>query len=166
MTVCFILQAQAHAVFISAPHSHLYGSKQPLRRDLSNGPRTPHVARELVKQSFLNEGAVLETNGDAFGKSEQIRVSTTVTQHNKHLFAAFSVITLVSEVSDGHNLRSMAAPTSMRLTAMVLQKLLMSVFLHGRVETSPKYYCFCLCSTNTLFNHITYKNCLFAVFFA
>ena len=61
---------------------------------------------------------------------------------------------------------SMAAPTSMRLTAMVLQKLLTSVSLHGRVETPPEYYCFRLCntSTNALFNHITYKNCLSAVF--
>ena len=137
MTVCFILQAQAHAVFISAPHSHLYGSKQPLRRDLSNSPRTPHVAHELVKQSFLNEGAGLETNGNVFGKSEQISAST-VTQQNKHLFTAFSVITLVFEVSYRHNSRSMAAPTPMRSTAMVLQKLLTSVSLHGRVETPPK----------------------------
>ena len=137
MTVCFILQAQAHAVFMSAPHSHLYGSKQPLRRDLSNGPRTPHVAHELVKQYFLNEGDVLETNGDAFGKSEQIR-ARTVTQQNKHLFTAFSVKLLVSEVSYSHNSRSMAAPTSMRSIAMVLQMLLTSVSLHGRVETPPK----------------------------
>ena len=72
--------------YFDAPPSHLYGSKQPLRRDLSNGRRTPHVAHELVKQSFLNEGPVLETNGEAFCKSEQICASTSVRQQNKHLF--------------------------------------------------------------------------------
>ena len=62
--------------FFYAPPSHLDGLKQPRRRELFNGPTTPKAAHVLVKQSFLNEGAVLETNGDAFGKSEQIRGST------------------------------------------------------------------------------------------
>ena len=154
--------------YFDAPPSHLYGSKQPLRRDLSNGRRTPHVAHKLVKQSFLNEGSVLETNGEVFCKSEQICGSTSVRQQNKYLFKILSVVTLVCNVSYSHSARTMVAPTSMRLTAMVLQKLLTSVSLHGRVETAPKYCCFSLCSpnTNALFNHITYKNCLLDVFFA
>ena len=62
--------------FLRPPPSYLDGLKQPGRRDLFNRPTTPKAAHVLVKQSFLNEGAVLETNGDAFGKSEQIRGST------------------------------------------------------------------------------------------
>ena len=62
--------------FFTPPPSHLDGLKQPRRRDLFNGLITPKAAHVLVKQSFLNEGAVLETNGDAFGISKQIRAST------------------------------------------------------------------------------------------
>ena len=66
ITACFILQAQTHTVLISSPYSPFYGSKQPRRRDLSNGPITPHSAHVLVKPSFLKEGAVVETKRYAF----------------------------------------------------------------------------------------------------
>ena len=56
----------------------------------------------------------------------------------------------------------------MRLDAMVPQKLLTNISLHGRVETPPNYYCFRLCRTNTSarFNNIAYKNCLVTVLYA
>ena len=41
------------------PYSHLYGLKQPRKRDLSNGSIMPHSAHQLVNQSFLKEGAVV-----------------------------------------------------------------------------------------------------------
>ena len=61
-----VLYAETSILFYFTPHSHLDGFKQPRRRDLSNGPIMPHSAHVLVKQSFLNEGAVVEMNRDAF----------------------------------------------------------------------------------------------------
>ena len=56
----------------------------------------------------------------------------------------------------------------MGLNAMVPQKLLTNVSLHGRVEIPPNYYCFPLCRTVTsvLFNYMTDKNSLFFLLYA
>ena len=61
-----VLHAETSYFLFLRINSHLYGSKQPRKRDLSNGPRTPHLAHELVRESFLKEGAVVETNLEPF----------------------------------------------------------------------------------------------------
>ena len=62
---------------------------------------------------------------------------------------------------------SLAAPTAMRLNAMVPQKILTNAYLRGRLEIPPNYCWFRLCRTSTsaLFNNITYNNCLVAVLY-
>ena len=65
-SVFAVLYVETSILFFSRTNSHLYGSKQPRRRDLSNGTITPHSAHVLVQQSFLKEGAVVETKRYAF----------------------------------------------------------------------------------------------------
>ena len=61
-----VLYAETSILGFLRPNSHFDGLKQLLRRGPSNGPITPHSAHVVVKKSFLDEGAVVETNRDTF----------------------------------------------------------------------------------------------------
>ena len=60
-----LLYADTNILFFLRLNSYLHGSKQSRRRGPFH-PITPHSPHVLVKQSFLNEGAVVYANGDAF----------------------------------------------------------------------------------------------------